>query len=146
MSSRVGAVRDWAAGFPGCGGLLKLNALVEQDGDSALQAEATDVVTRSNIDGSEEREVTFSLLTVLPWSEGHDGINAEASERAEQWCDWCAAQWPRNVPDMPGCEVTGIEPVYATPDLYAVNETERVAVYRLSVKIRYTKEATEWES
>lgn len=140
-SSRIGAVRDWARGFPGCEGLLKLNALVDEAGDSSLQAEASDRVLNSYIDGTEERAVEFALLMATPWSEGCDGVNAQAAEAVEAWGDWCAAQWPSNPPELPGCAVTGIEPVYRDPQLQAVNETDRVAVYRLSVRISYRKEA-----
>lgn len=141
MGSRIEAVRDWAAGFPGLSGMARINATVREDGAASVRAEANEAVRRRYIDGAEDREVTFALLLATPWSEGADAINAEAAALGERFADWCGEQWPGNPPDLgEGCEVLGIEPVYRQPQLEDVQESGRVALYRFEVRITYRKE------
>lgn len=135
--SRVSAVKEWAGSWPGCKGLAKLNGAMTESGETTIAATAAEGVTRRFLDGTCERYMVFSMGLVLPWSDGHDAINAEAAELAEQWADWCAAQWPGNPPAIPGARVTGIEAVTKSPAVEAVDEAGSAATYTFEVRIDY---------
>lgn len=137
---RARAVLEWARGCPECDGLLSLNGGDAEPGSFSVSTGYTDAALTEYIDGSADREYRFSLNVIGPWSPGMDGVNAEAMEAAERFMDWCAAQYPGNVPDMgERCEVTGIEPLYGAPALVQVYPDGQRAKYQFQASIYYTE-------
>lgn len=132
---RLETIRDWATGYPGYEGLMKLNALVMRDGDGGVMSEGVETVTEEYIDGAEVREAEISLYVSTPWSEGDDDLNSEAADLMEGWADWISSEWRENPPVLDGAEVTAVTPLCTFPQIQYVNETGRVAVYKLTLEI-----------
>ena len=133
--SRLGAVRDWALGYEGWDGLMKLNAVVASGEESGISTEGSETVQNEFIDGTSEREVEFVIRVAVPWSAGADELNSEAADLMEGWADWAAGQWPDNPPAIDGAVVTGIEPVYTVPQLESISGG--TAVYELVIDVAY---------
>lgn len=132
---RLEAIRDWACGYPGYEGLVKLNALTIADGDGGITAEGGETVTEEYIDGTEVRDVECVIRVAVPWSEGSDSLNPEAADLMEGWADWIADQWPGNPPDIEGGVVMSLKPMTTLPTIEDVDETGRVAVYSLTIEL-----------
>lgn len=136
IAGKTDALVEWARKCSELDGFLKLNAILTEEGERAIYTVANEHVAQRYIDGTADREMTFALRMVARWSDGFDGINADAERTAETWLDWVASQWPGNVPGI-GAEVTGIEPVQNVPTLAAVYQEEGLAEYMFQAKIYY---------
>ena len=90
------SIYEWARGYDPS---LRLNALLEKDGDSCLLTGGSSIVSEY-IDGTFQYRTDFSLVMMAPWSEGVDGLNQDAMERGEDWCGWVNSQFPSNVPAL----------------------------------------------
>ena len=131
---RLETLRDWALGYDGYEGLLKLNALVTTSGDGGISADGSESVEATYIDGSEERTAYITIRAVVPWSEGSDSFNAEAATLMEGWADWLRALPAADYPTLDGGKVTDVTPTYTLPQLEGISETQRLAVYKLEIK------------
>lgn len=140
---KTAAVFEWLKTCPEVGELLKLNAVGMESGEKAVQTSANDAALREYIDGSADRRLTFALVAVADWSEGYDGVNAEAQALGERWLDWCAAQFAAgNVPDLgEGCEVLAVKPLQDSPTLAVVYQERRLAKYQLQLRLTYRERA-----
>lgn len=90
------SIYEWAKSYDPS---LRLNALLEKDGDSCLLTGVSSIVSEY-IDGTFQYRTDFSLVMMAPWSEGVDGLNQDAMERGEDWCGWVNSQFPSNVPAL----------------------------------------------
>lgn len=138
-SDKTKAVFEWAKGWDGLDGYLKLNAIISQDGEASIDPGASDEVIETYIDGTKDRAYTFDLRIVVPWSSGTNEVNMEAQELASDWYDWVERQYPANVPDWPGAEITGIVPDFNIPSLNAVYQNDGLAEYVIEATIYYTE-------
>lgn len=131
------ALYDWAAGYEALSSPLRLNAPLERSGDATLATGAA-VTVAEYIDGSTDRSVDFSLVLMAPWSEGLDGLNADALAEGEAWLDWVEAQWPENVPDLgEGREVIALATYDAAPLLVQVMPDGTTAKYQFKAHLDY---------
>lgn len=131
------ALFDWATAYESLGRPLRLNAPLERSGDVSLVTGAASTVAEY-IDGRSERRVDFALVLMAPWSEGADGLNADALEQGEAWLDWVAAQFPTNVPDLgDGREVTDLATYDAAPLLVQVMPDATTAKYQFQAHLNY---------
>lgn len=94
--SVTSSIYEWARGYDPN---LRLNAVLERDGDSCLQTGLSNIV-EEYIDGSFQYRTDFSLVMMAPWSEGIDGLNEDAMATGEEWCEWVNSQFPDNVPAL----------------------------------------------
>lgn len=138
---KTSAVLMWAKGWPELKGYLKLNALDVNDTDNAaIIPTYNDVAVNEYIDGTADRQYTFELRIVRPWSDGVDDVNEEATKLAESWLEWVSESYPLIVPDFgPGATVTGIEPLQNVPTPSMVYPDDEKAVYSFSARINYTE-------
>lgn len=131
------ALFQWAKGFPPIERPLRLNAPLERSGDHTL-ATGPAAVTAEYIDGRCERRVDFALVLMAPWSEGADGLNADALREGERWLDWVEAQWPDNLPELgEGREVTALTTYDGAPLLVQVMPDATTAKYQFSAHLDY---------
>lgn len=137
MEGKAKAAREWAKTWEQLDGYLKLNAINAQDEDAAIYTVPKDSKGEPYIDGTAEHEFTFGLKMMLPWSDGHDDINAKANELVEQWRDWVDEQYPENVPDW-GCEIEDIRALYDEPAVMVYPE-DSLAEYQFLARITYTE-------
>lgn len=137
MDGKTDAALEWAKTWPHLDDLLKLNAIKNEDGDAALTTVFGDAKGKPFIDGTARREYTFGLRMMLPWSDGHDPINAEAERLMEQWRDWVSEQYPNNIPDW-DCEIEDIRALYDVPAV-TVYQDESLAEYNFQARITYTE-------
>lgn len=137
IEGKTDAALEWAKTWPNLDGFLKLNAIDAEDGDAALTTIFTDAKGKPFIDGTARHEFTFGLKMMLPWSDGHDPINAEAERLMEQWRDWVDEQYPENIPEW-DCEIEGIEALYDVPAVMVYSE-DSLAEYNFLAKITYTE-------
>lgn len=129
------AVHEWAKGF-GFGGGLSLNAVCEELGDRALIT-STGQRAATYIDGSVDRRLDFSFVLAAPWSDGIDGMNAEAMTEGEAWLDWVRSRAAeKDYPDLPNGEVLELETDDA-PVMVQVLPDTRMAKYQFSAHIVY---------
>lgn len=134
------AVRGWALTWPQLGGYLKLNAILAEDGAASVNVVPNDAVRTAYIDGTADREYTFQLKIILPWSEGYDGVNAEADALVSSWLDWVSSQFGEgNLPDWPGADITAIAPTQNAPGLNFVYQDEGLAEYVFEAVVEYTE-------
>lgn len=140
IQGKTDAVVTWAKGWPELDGYLKLNAVSTEAGEHALNTVYNDVAVTEYVDGTAKREYTFALIMIAEWSDGFDGINAEANRLGESWIDWVAGQYPDNVPDFgQNASISKIEPLYNVPSLAMVYQEDSLAKYMFQAKITYTE-------
>lgn len=141
IEGKTRAVLTWAKGWPELAGYLKLNAIdANETGDAAMLPAYNDVAVTEYIDGTADREYTFELRIVLPWSAGTDDVNADASTLSESWLDWVSESYPTRVPEFgTHATITGIEPVQNVPTAAMVYPDNNTAEYSFSAKIYYTE-------
>lgn len=137
IEGKTDAVLEWAKTWEHLDGFLKLNAILTDDDDASLSTVFSDSKGEPFIDGSARHEYTFMLKLVLPWSDGHDPINAEAELLMEQWRDWVDEQYPANVPDW-DCEIEDIRALYDVPAV-TVYQEESLAEYNFQARIIYVE-------
>lgn len=128
---------DWAKGWEGFNDYLKLNALVNKEGDASLNIVANDRIIIEYIDGVCKREFTVQFKMVLPWSDGYDPVNIESEETASSLLDWLDKQWPDNVPEWDNCNIYEIVTTSNAPQLDFVREQDELAEYSVQIIIRY---------
>ena len=131
------ALLAWAQGYDAS---IRMNAYLERAGDTTLVTGIGTELARY-IDGSSERRVPLSLCLMAPWSEGVDGVNADALATGEGWLAWVEAQWGQgNVPDLPeGMACTAIEADYTMPVLAEVYPDTATGLYRFNANIDYLR-------
>lgn len=137
IEGKTDAALEWAKTWPYLDDFLKLNAILTEDGDAALTPVFGDAKGEPFIDGSARHEYTFGLKLMLPWSDGHDPINADAERLMERWRDWVDEQFPGNVPDW-GCEIEDIRALYDVPAV-TVYQEESLAEYNFQARITYVE-------
>jgi len=125
------ALLAWARGYDPA---LRLNATVEHDGDRSLVTSAATTLDRY-IDGSRDVEMSFSLVLVAPWSEGPDGLNADALAEGEAWLSWVASH-----PTVGGLEDSEVRPYDEEPVLALVTADGLSAKYQFQARCAYHKE------
>ena len=138
MEGKTDAALEWAKGWEKLDGFLKLNALINQEGEATFTTAYNDrIVTKYN-DGTAKREYTFQLRLIAPWSDGYDSTNIEAERLATEWYDWVSAQYELgNVPDWDGANIESIEPINNAPALNAVFQEDSTAEYVIQAIITY---------
>lgn len=129
------ALLAWARGYDDS---IRLNAYVEDAGDLTLVTGVGEAVERY-IDGTTMRRVPCDLCLMAPWSEGPDGVNADALAKGEGWLAWVEAQAAAgNLPEMPeGATCWAVECDYQLPVLAEVYPDGATALYRFAVNIDY---------
>lgn len=133
---KAAAMLDWAKGWPDLGGYLKLNAIVNEEGDAAMNVVQNDAALVTYIDGTSVRRYTMQLRIVAAWSDGYDPVNVEAEALAASWQDWVSEQYGLgNLPKIGN--VTAIEPAWNVPALNYVNQDEGLAEYVVQVFVTY---------
>ena len=137
IKNKAKAIVDWAAGWEGFDGLLKLNALINRDGDASVNIVPNDKADTTFIDGTARRTFTAQVKAVLPWSDGNDAINSDAVAFMSSLMDWVCEQWPSNIPVWPGAKITEITTVENVPYLNYVNQQDGLAEYTFQILIRY---------
>lgn len=125
------ALLEWARGYDPT---LRLNAVVEHDGDRSLVTSAATTLIRY-IDGSRDVEQSFSLVLVAPWSEGPDGLNASALAEGEAWLSWVASH-----PTVEGLGDSEVYPYDEEPVLALVTADGLSAKYQFQARVAYHKE------
>lgn len=136
IKEKADRLLDWAKGWDGFDGYLKLNAIVNEEGDSSLNIIVNDKEVQRYIDGTADRQFTAQFKMILPWSDGFDLVNSAAYKTMAELLDWVDDQFPENVPDW-GCDITGITTVENAPALDFVNEQDSLAEYSFQVLIDY---------
>lgn len=139
MASKAEAVRRWAISCPAVGKYLRMHATEMKSGARSLSIESSDADVREFIDGTREKQLTFALAFVEPWSEGMDSLNASAMQAGEEWLAWVDAQFSEdNVPDFgPGCTIRDVRSLQTSPALAAVFEEDMLAKYTFQAQITY---------
>ena len=135
LEGKVDAAMQWAKTWPELDDLIKLNAIRNEDGD----AELSPVVSLDKdpyIDGSGRYTFVLMFHMMLPWSDGHDPVNAEAERLMLKWIDWVNQQYPDNVPSWPESNIQDIESLYNVPEL-TTYEDEEMAEYNFQAQITY---------
>lgn len=139
ISGKTQAALEWAKGWPELDGYLKLNAIISEEGDASFDTSYNDVAVAKYNDGTAKRQYTFQLRIIAPWSDGFDPVNIEAERLASSWLDWLSHQYPDNVPEWEGADITGIEPAQNAPALNRVFEAESLAEYLIQAVITYNE-------
>lgn len=139
IDGKAKAVLDWAKEWPEIDGLLKLNAVLTQEGEASMNTITNDPLVSEFNDGTALREYSFQLCLVLNWSDGYDDTNGEAMSKASQWLDWVNEQYATgNLPDFgANAEITDVRFAQNAPMLNAVYEGDSLAEYLIQVIIRY---------
>lgn len=137
ITNKADKLIEWAKGWDGFGGYLKLNALVNEEGDASMNVVANERVVVQYIDGSAIREYTAQFKLVTSWSAERDPINAEAERYLCGLVDWVNDQFPDNLPDWPGATITDIHTQNNAPSLDFVHEQDELAEYSINVIITY---------
>lgn len=138
IEGKTKAAVEWAKGWEDLDGFLKLNAILNEEDDAAFTTIYSDSQGEPFIDGTARREYTFGLRLVLPWSDGHDLINAEAEQLMEKWIDWVDSQYPENIPNWEGAEIEDIYSLYDVPDVIVYQE-DSLATYNFQARIVYVE-------
>jgi hypothetical protein len=138
LKNKTPAVFDWLLTWPELDGYLKLNAILAQPNQAAFNVVPNEAVVETFIDGTARRRYTFQLKAVLPWSDGYDGVNADADRLVASWHDWVAEQYRNgNVPLWEGAQITDIRPTENAPGLNFVYQDEGLAEYVFEAVIDY---------
>lgn len=131
------AIYEWAQGFDRYGSTLRLNSVVQTEGEASLVT-STALKTTEYIDGTVDRIVYFTLVLVEPWSEGVDDLNEHAITLGEEWLDWVANQAPANLPDLgEGREVIELATDDDAPVLVQVMDNALQAKYQFQAHLIY---------
>lgn len=138
IEGKTNAALEWAKTWDELDGLLKLNAILNEDGDAGFTTSYNDAQGEPFIDGTARHEYIFGLRLVLPWSDGHNKINAEAELLMEKWRDWVDEQFPHNIPNWEGAEIEGIFALYDVPAIMVYQE-DSLATYDFQAKIIYVE-------
>lgn len=137
MREKTEKAFEWAKGWSGLDGYLKLNALVNKDGQASFNAVYNEVAIERYLDGTAKRQYTFQVRFVTRWSDGYDRVNLEAEKMVTEWLDWIDEQYELgNVPDW-GVDILDIEASQNIPALNAVYEDESLAEYVIQAVITY---------
>lgn len=129
-TSASGAIWEWVlADWPG----TRLNAVVERDGDRSLVTSTASTV-REFIDGGRDVRQDVALVLMAPWSDGPDGLNAEALATGEAWLAWLASSEPE------GLDVVEVRPDDEEPVLVQVTADGTSAKYQFQAYVTYHKE------
>lgn len=128
---------EWAKEWPEFDGYLKLNALVNKDGDASLNIVVNDRIVTEYIDGSAIREYTFQFKVITPWSDGFDPINLQSEKLVASLHDWIDEQYPKNKPDWEGANITAINTLNNAPSLDFVREDDELAEWSIEAIITY---------
>lgn len=137
IKNKAQKLLEWAKGWPNFDEYLKLNALVNKDGDASLNIVVNDRVVTEYIDGSAIRNYTFQLKMVTPWSPGFDKVNVEAERLVSGLHDWVNEQYPDNVPDWEGASIISIETENNAPSLDVVYEQDELAEWSVLAVVNY---------
>lgn len=137
IKGKVDKLIEWAKGWDGFDGLLKLNALVNKEDDASLNVVANDKILYEYIDGICAREFTAQFKMILPWSDSYDKVNLEAIEKMSSLLDWIDDQYPNNLPDWKDCSIYEIKTIENAPSLDFVNDQDELAEYSVQAIIRY---------
>lgn len=138
LKDKADKVLEWAKGWSGFDGYLKLNAIISTEGDATLVTDAVDTADVTYIDGSSDRRFTFTLRLVMPWSDGFDSVNSDSMRRAEELYDWVQSQGEKK--NYPEWDVAGFDrlfPVKSYPEMGFVYEEDQLAEYTVDVEIDY---------
>lgn len=131
---RARAIAEWARKWPWLKGYLKTNALMDEAEQATIDTSYSGEVVERYIDGSRRMRGTFAMAVMLPWSEGYDEVNDEASDVCEDWLEWVRDNQPE---ELDGREVVSMEPDYAFPAQDQVYTQERLARYALTIDVEY---------
>lgn len=137
IEGKTKAAVEWAKTWPELNEFLKLNAILNEDGDASFNTAFTSTQGIPYVDGTAQRDYIFMLKMMLPWSDGHDPINEQANALMEKWRDWVDEQFPKNVPAW-DCEIDGITALYDVPAV-TVYQEDSLAEYSFQAKITYTE-------
>lgn len=137
IKGKADALLEWLKGWSGFDGLLKLNALVTQDGDASLNIVVNDALVQLYVDGTAIRDFTFQIKSIQPWSDGYDQTNIDAVENLSDLLDWLDDQFPENKPNWEGADIMEMILLNNAPSLDYVHETDELAEYSITAKIRY---------
>lgn len=138
MQGKTDAALEWAKGWKELDGFLKLNALINREGEATFSTAYNDRAVIEYNDGTAKREYTFQLRMIAPWSDGYDSINIEAERLATEWYDWVAEQYDLgNLPDWGEADIESIEPMHNAPALNAVFQEDSTAEYVIQAIITY---------
>lgn len=138
IEGKTQAVRDWLETWPELEGRLKLNAAEMQAGELAMNPVYNDTAVKEYINGACDRAYTFSLVMVRDWSDGFDGMNADAMAFGERWLEWVSKQYDAgNVPDFGAATILSVEPLQNVPGLAEVSDSEQLARYLFQTRIVY---------
>lgn len=134
QTGKAAKLRDWLQGWSGFEDYTKLNAVVEEPGESAVRIIENDEVVSQYIDGTALRDYTFELLLSADWSDGNSTANATAAEWGERLHDWLTTEAGFPVWDV---EFVKLTPLSNTATLAAVSEDQRTALYSFQARITY---------
>lgn len=137
IEGKTSAALEWAKGWPHLEGYLKLNSIITEDGDASFDTSYNDVAIQKYNDGTAKRQYTFQLRIITPWSDGFDPVNIQAERLASSWLDWVGRQFPDNIPEWDGADITAIEPAQNAPALNRVFQDESLAEYLIQAIITY---------
>lgn len=133
-AEKIASLVEWAKGWPGIGGYIKLNAVNAESGDASLSTDFTEYAVQEYICGKKLREMTFMLKVMADWSDGFDRTNQDAIGMAADWNDWVEST--DTMPDW-DAEILSVEATYDVPALSMVYQDEGLAEYVLAAKITY---------
>lgn len=138
IEGKTTAALEWAKGWPEIDGYLKLNAIIDKDGQATFDTSYNDVAIEVYNDGTAKRQYTFQLRIITPWSDGLDKTNLKAMQLASNWLDWVSDQYEnKNLPDFGDAVIINIEPAQNAPALNRVNSEESTAEYLIQAIITY---------
>lgn len=134
QTGKAAKLRDWLQGWDGFEDYTKLNAVVEEPGESAVRIIENDEVVSQYIDGTALRDYTFEILLSADWSDGNSTANTAAAEWGERLHDWLTTE--AGYPDW-DVEFVRLTPLSNTATLAAVSEDQKTALYSFQARITY---------
>lgn len=134
QTGKAAKLRDWLQSWEGFEDYTKLNAVVEEPGESAVRIIGNDEVVSQYIDGTALRDYTFELLLSADWSDGNSTANETAAEWGERLHDWLTTE--AGFPDW-DVEFVRLTPLSNTATLAAVSEDQKTALYSFQARITY---------
>lgn len=139
LKEKTNKVIEWAKGWDGFNGYLKLNALIASDGEATIVTDATDNVLTEYINGDAIRQYYFNLRMVMPWSSGFDQTNQDSMAVAVQLYDWVEEQNATgNYPDWgDDALITEIANTQSQPQVNFIYEEDGLAEYLIACRIEY---------
>lgn len=137
ITNKADKLIEWARQWEGFDGYLKMNALVNADGDASLNVIANERVIMQYIDGSAIREYTAQFKVVTPWSGENDPTNSDAERFLCGLVEWLNKQFPDNLPDWPGATITELHTQDNVPSLDFVHEQDELAEFSIILIITY---------